>query len=261
MDAVDAVDTEHRAKGKTGPKWTLQEDQRLEEAVRGEAPSGGLSRAQFWSRVARRLGHSPSASANRRCARRWAKVNPDAVPNAAPKDVSRAAAAPSPVDVMRLQDVLPSDVDDASDADDEVLVFDLAALLVDDADDSSDESGGADLSTCEILSVTTIGSLSSIGDLDELDEALFVEANARFRWDEMGRLGRFGDGAAGAPRPVRAHAQRRAARRALRIAPCLSPGTKRAASGRITPSQTRCRPPPPHHSRPFGSPLPSPRPP
>ncbi len=236
---------------KTGPKWTLEEDQRLEEVVRSEETSTQPSRAAFWSRVARRLGYEPSCSTKRRCARRWAKLCPDAVLDAVldavPKDALRAAA-PSPVDVMRLQDALPySNVDDASDADERLLVIDLANLLVDNDNKSACASECDDLSTWEVLSVTTIGSLSSIEDIGELDEALFGKATtAPFQWDETDRLGRFGDAADAADaadaraRPARAHAQRRAARRALRLAPIPSSvGHKRGASGRVTLRQER----------------------
>ena len=238
---TDTMDAGHH---KTGPKWTLEEDQRLEEVVRSEELSTHPSRAAFWSRVARRLGYEPSCSTKRRCARRWAKLGHDAVLDAVPKDALRAAA-PSPVDVMRLQDALSySNVDDASDADERLLVIDLADLLVDDVNESECASECDDLSTWEVLSVTTIGSLSSVEDIGELDEALFGKATtAPFRWDETDRLGRFGDAADAADaraRPARAHAQRRAARRALRLAPIpSSAGHKRGASGRVTLRQER----------------------
>ena len=181
---------------KTGPKWTLEEDQRLEEVVRSEETSTHPSRAAFWSRVARRLGYVPSCSTKRRCARRWAKLSHDTVPNAISKDALRAAA-PSPVDVMRLQDVLLySNVDNASEVDEQILIIDLANLLVDNDNKSACSSECDDLSTWEVMSVTTIGSLSSVEDIGELDEALFGKATtAPFRWDETDRLGRFGDAA------------------------------------------------------------------
>lgn len=236
------MDTEGHHVGRTGPKWTVEEDERLAQAVRSEEAAVGVSsRAAFWSRVARRMGYSPSCSTTRRCARRWARLNPDDARKTTLNDDLRAAA-PSPVDVMRLQDVLLcANVDDVSDTDDQVLVVDLAALLVDDVGSSTCASDWADLSTCEVLSVTTIGSLSSVDDIDELDDALFGKATAPFRWDETGRLGRFGDAAdaADARRPARAHAQRREERRAMRLAPFLSPGSKRGASGRVTLRQTR----------------------
>lgn len=196
----------HAGPHKTGPKWTSDDDRRLEEVVRIESatPSKpGSSRAAFWSRVARRMGYTPSCSTTRRCARRWAKLEATGAASRAPPPplatapgaAAVAAAAPSPVDVTRPHDVLVHDVL-VSDADDRALVVELAQLLMDDIDSSTCAS---DLSACEVLSVTTVGSLSSIGEISELDEALFSEATNRL-----------GDDA----RPARAHAQRRAARRA-----------------------------------------------